>query len=107
MSLENVKAFYDRMATDEDFRNQIQTVTSREDCQRIVLKESYIFTEQEFEEYTAQLLDQDAAESQLKDLDEKELEVVVGGVSQLFRSKWMMLMYGVVQPYGVVIHQDY
>ncbi|NEO62926.1 MAG: Nif11 family protein, partial [Moorea sp. SIO4G2] len=32
MSLENVKAFYERLGTDQAFRAQIQGVNSKDEC---------------------------------------------------------------------------
>lgn len=32
MSLENVQAFYQRLATDETFRTQLQQVNSKDEC---------------------------------------------------------------------------
>ncbi|MCU0536123.1 MAG: Nif11-like leader peptide family natural product precursor [Hydrococcus sp. Prado102] len=79
MSLENVKAFYQRLANDEAFRSQIQDVKSKEECSQIVKTAGYIFTQQEFEDYTGQLLETQPSDSDIQDLSEKELEVVVGG----------------------------
>lgn len=100
MSLTNVKAFYQRLANDEAFRSQIQNVKSKEECSQIVRAAGYNFTQQEYEEYTAQLLESDTGDSELKDLSEQELEAVFGGASFLFEL-WpgnKHLMYGVVQP---------
>jgi len=36
MSRENVKAFYERLATDEVFRSQIQKVKTKDECSQIV-----------------------------------------------------------------------
>ncbi|MDZ8086227.1 MAG: Nif11-like leader peptide family natural product precursor [Nostoc sp. DedQUE12b] len=82
MSLKNVQAFYTRLANDEAFRAQIQGVTSKDECSQVVKSAGYDFTQDEFEEYTAQLLESETAESELQDLGEKELEAVVGGLIQ-------------------------
>ncbi|NMG05994.1 Nif11-like leader peptide family natural product precursor [Brasilonema sp. UFV-L1] len=120
MSLENVKAFYQRLATDEAFRTQIQGVRSKDECSQTVKTAGYSFTQEEFEEYTALLLELSAGEDELAELDEKELATIFGGTD-------VQPMYGVVsqpdteyspifkwpytppvyQPmYGVVISQE-
>lgn len=103
MSLTNVKAFYQRLANDEAFRSQIQNVKSKEECSQIVRAAGYNFTQQEYEEYTAQLLDSDSNDNELKDLSEQELEAVFGGASFLLDENKLgpgskHLMYGVVYP---------
>ena len=97
MSLEHVKAFYEQLANDEVFRNQIQGVNSKEECSQIVKAAGYHFTLQEYAEYTAQLLESSTGESELKDLSEKDLAAVFGGLTG--RSKFQ-------QPYGVVQTND-
>lgn len=94
MSRENVKAFYARLASDEAFRTQIQGVKSKAECSQIVKSAGYEFTSEEYEEYTAQLLELNASDNELQDLDEKELEAVFGGASSIL---------GIYQP----IHQEY
>jgi predicted ribosomally synthesized peptide with nif11-like leader len=107
MSLANVKVFYQRLADDEAFRSQIQNVQSKEECSQIVKAAGYNFTPQEYEEYTAQLLDSDSDDSELKDLSEQELEAVFGGATFLIsdessftKDKYRRFypMYGVVFP---------
>ncbi|NEP52831.1 MAG: Nif11-like leader peptide family natural product precursor, partial [Moorea sp. SIO3C2] len=87
MSLENVKAFYERLATDEAFRGQIQGVNSKDECRQIVQGAGYDFTQEEFEDYTGQLLESSAAEDGLRDLDQQELEAVFGGASKVMGIK--------------------
>ncbi|NEP52936.1 MAG: Nif11-like leader peptide family natural product precursor, partial [Moorea sp. SIO3C2] len=67
------------------------------------------FTQEEFEDYTGQLLESSAAEDGLRDLDQQELEAVFGGASQVMGIKGgFQPLYGVVfwppvQPmYGIV-----
>lgn len=100
MSLENVKAFYERLATDEVFRSQIQGVKNKDECSQIVQTAGYDFTQQEFEEYTVQLLESGATDGELMDLNEKELEAVFGGASSIIGKPPRQQIYGVVwQPY--------
>nr|AVH79617.1 Nif11-type precursor [Nostoc sp. PCC 9205] len=96
MSFENVRAFYERLANDEAFRTQIQGVESKEAGLEILQNSGYIFTPDEFEEYTANLLETNAAESELRDLDEQELEAVFGGITSILRFPFPVLLYGVV-----------
>ncbi|MBD2774085.1 Nif11-like leader peptide family natural product precursor [Iningainema tapete] len=97
MSLENVQAFYKRLATDEAFRSQIQGVKSKYECSQIVKGAGYDFTQKEFEEYTEQLLESTVADELLKDLDEKELASVVGGATSVLSEEPVYrAMYGVV-----------
>ncbi|MEH1838994.1 MAG: Nif11-like leader peptide family natural product precursor [Nostoc sp.] len=83
MSLENVQAFYAKLANDEAFRTQIQGVKSKEECSQKVKAAGYNFTQDEFEEYTTQLLESTAGDDELKDLNEEELEAVFGGASSI------------------------
>ena len=90
MSLESVEAFYERLAKDADFNTQIQSVKSKEECSQIVQTAGYDFTQQEFEEYTTILLDLNPSEGDLRDVDEKELAAVYGGLQ-------VVPLYGVVR----------
>jgi predicted ribosomally synthesized peptide with nif11-like leader len=111
MSLEKVKAFYERLATDEVFRSQIQNVKNKNECSQIVKNAGYDFTQQEFEEYTVQLLESGATDGELMDLNEKELEAVFGGASSVIGKLPIQPMYGVVWPpyqpmYGIIRIDD-
>nr|AVH79666.1 Nif11-type precursor [Desmonostoc muscorum PCC 7121] len=118
MSFENVRAFYEKLVSDEAFRSQMQQVESKDECSRLVKEAGYDFTPEEFEEYTAQLLESNPDDGEIRDLNDQELETVFGGVSSLIGSKPIYQpMYGVifwppekwppVQPlYGVVLSQD-
>lgn len=91
MSLEQTKAFYQRIATDETFRTQFQEIESQEQFYHLAKTEGYDFTKQEFEDYTCQLLESENLDDEVKDLNEQELASVLGGFSgQIPR----MLMYG-------------
>jgi predicted ribosomally synthesized peptide with nif11-like leader len=110
MSLENVKAFYERLATDEVFSSQIQNVKNKDECSQIVKNAGYDFTQQEFEEYTVQLLESGATDGELMDLNEKELEAVFGGASSVI-GKLPIQPIGVVWPpyqpmYGIIRIDD-
>lgn len=116
MSLQNVKSFYKRLASDETFRTQLQAVKSKDECSQIVKNAGYDFTSKEFEEYTAQLLESKSGNDEITDLDEmtdlneKELDAVFGGAWSIVGKPIIHPMYGVIwgpidiQPmYGIVI----
>ncbi|QIR37098.1 Nif11-like leader peptide family natural product precursor [Tolypothrix sp. PCC 7910] len=97
MSLENVRAFYERLASDEAFRVQIQGVESKDVGRELLQNSGFDFTQSEFEEYTEQLLAKSASNDDLKDLNEQELEAVFGGaIPVIFPGGLPILMYGVV-----------
>lgn len=77
MYLENVRAFYKNLANDESFHSAIQNVNSKHECIQIVRAAGYDFSQEEFEQYTAQLLN--LSKEEIKDLDVKEMAMVVGG----------------------------
>jgi predicted ribosomally synthesized peptide with nif11-like leader len=80
MSAQNVKAFYEKLSQDEVFYNQIKNVKSKEDCNRIVKAAGYDFTHEEFDSYTAQLLEKDTSiGNDVERIGERELEAVYGG----------------------------
>ncbi|MEO1376827.1 MAG: Nif11-like leader peptide family natural product precursor [Cyanobacteria bacterium J06635_10] len=117
MSLQNVKSFYKRLASDETFRTQLQAVKSKDECSQIVKNAGYDFTSKELEEYTAQLLESKSGNDEITDLDEmtdlneKELDAVFGGAWSIVGRPIIHPMYGVIvrpwptpQPmYGIVI----
>ncbi|AVZ29577.1 Nif11-like leader peptide family natural product precursor [Nodularia spumigena] len=109
MSFENVRAFYERLANDEAFRAEIQAVESQEAGQEILTNSGYDFTPEEFEKYTANLLETNVSEDGLRDLDEKELDAVFGGVTSLW-FQWFfpprIQIYGSVQAmYGSIVSE--
>lgn len=98
MSIEHVKAFYNRLTEDEEFRIQLQNVSSKEECKQIVQAAGYYFTQEELEGHTAELLESDEAENQLQDLGEKELAAVFGGaIYPIYQ-----LLYGVIYPWWLL-----
>ncbi|MBW4615628.1 MAG: Nif11-like leader peptide family natural product precursor [Desmonostoc vinosum HA7617-LM4] len=96
MSLENVRAFYERLVNDEAFRTQVQSVTNPHEGSQIVKEAGYDFTQEEFEEYTTQILESNAGEGELRDVDEAELETVVGGATAALAGIFprLILIYG-------------
>ncbi|MEA5535813.1 Nif11-like leader peptide family natural product precursor [Crocosphaera sp. XPORK-15E] len=81
MSLENVRAFYERLAQDETFRSELQELKNQGECSQFVQEAGYNFTKEEFENYTSELLESSLDEGELKDLNEREMELVFGGAS--------------------------
>ncbi|VEP18562.1 Nif11-like leader peptide family natural product [Hyella patelloides LEGE 07179] len=86
MSQEQVKAIYKRLAQDEVFKAQIEGAESPQECSQIIREAGYDFTQEEFEAFTAQLLDSSDAENSFEGLSEKTLEAVfgVGGSAQVY-----------------------
>ena len=95
MSKKDVKAFYERLGKDETFKAHIEGAESKQKCSQIVREAGYDFTQKEFEEFTAQLLDSNA--ENLGELGETELEVAVGGTDAFFQDKRI----NPAQPYGL------
>lgn len=96
MSLENVRAFYERLASDETFHAQIKSLKTKDECSQVVKKAGYDFTQKEFTEFTVQLLESTIAEDGFRDLNEKELSAVFGGLKSFASLQ-------AVPPYGVVV----
>jgi predicted ribosomally synthesized peptide with nif11-like leader len=94
MAIEQVKAFYERLSSDQSFYRQLKSTTSKAECKQVVKLAGYSFTDAEFEDYTAQLLGSETPGDRLDSLNERELEGVLGGAS--------IFMQGSVQvsPYG-------
>jgi predicted ribosomally synthesized peptide with nif11-like leader len=92
MSLDNVKLFYERLYTDTAFNATIQSIESKEACSSFVKAEGFEFTQQEFEDYTAELLEEN---SELRSVDERELELIAGGISRVLKSpRDLGMVYG-------------
>lgn len=101
MTIENVKAFYERIANDEAFRVQINSAQSKKECSQIALAGGYDFTQEEFEEFTEQLLGSVSADNTLDELSERELEATVGGAAGAilgFKYLSSQQKYGSVRP---------
>jgi predicted ribosomally synthesized peptide with nif11-like leader len=79
MSIQHVKAFYEKLSKDEAFCDQIKNAKSKEDCSHITKAAGYHFTRQELEDYTAQLLENDISNDTSLEIGERELEAVHGG----------------------------
>jgi predicted ribosomally synthesized peptide with nif11-like leader len=86
MSLENVKAFYKRLTSDKAFRTQIELAANKSKCSQIVSAAGYNFTQEEFEEFTSELIEADVSNNQFQELNEQELEAVMGGVTSVLGS---------------------
>jgi predicted ribosomally synthesized peptide with nif11-like leader len=75
MSVENAKAFYRRMVSDETFRIQYQNATTEGDRQKLLFAEGYSFTTEEWETANAEI-----SESSQGEISDAELEAVSGGL---------------------------
>ena len=92
MSLENVQAFYERIAHDKEFLAELQATQTQEEGRKILVEAGYDFTTEELEEYTSQALEStDAEYNVLEDLNEEQLATVFGGLG-----RQMQPMYGVI-----------
>lgn len=90
MSIESARAFYDRVATDEAFKKQLQNAASDDERRANIRAAGYDFTPEDWEVVIDQL-------RQLHDreLSEAELEAVAGGV---LPNLPMVAVYGPVFP---------
>jgi predicted ribosomally synthesized peptide with nif11-like leader len=73
MAIEQVKAFYNRLAADPTFYTQLESTANKAECQQVVRLAGYHFTETEFEDYTAQLLNTEKEIDRLESLDKKRI----------------------------------
>ncbi|MEN9518374.1 MAG: hypothetical protein RLZZ381_962 [Cyanobacteriota bacterium] len=80
MSIANVKAFYQRVADDSAFSERLKNSKSKNECSQIAKEAGYDFTREEYEEFTAQLLELKTTDSEFRELDREELAVVFGGM---------------------------
>ncbi len=74
MSIENARAFYERVATDEAFREQLRNVANDEQGQNIIQEAGYDFTPEDWNMMSEQL-----SQSNESELSDAELEAVAGG----------------------------
>jgi predicted ribosomally synthesized peptide with nif11-like leader len=93
MSIENVKAFYQRVANDSAFSERLKNSKSKNECSQIAKEAGYDFTREEYEEFTAQLLELKTIDSEFRELDREELAVIFGG---MIGTKYMSQL----PPYG-------
>ncbi len=94
MAIEQVKAFYNRLAADPTFYTQLESTANKAECQQVVRLAGYHFTETEFEDYTAQLLNTEKEIDRLESLGEKELAAVLGGAAVFTKSSVGLPPYG-------------
>jgi predicted ribosomally synthesized peptide with nif11-like leader len=87
MSIENAKAFYQRMTEDIDFRTPFEEASIKEERQQLIQDAGYDFTADEWQEAVAEIQASDFNE----ELQEEELEAIAGGVQAV-------ALYGVIWP---------
>jgi predicted ribosomally synthesized peptide with nif11-like leader len=93
MSHQHVKAFYEKLSQDEAFRDKIKNVSSKEECSQIVKAAGFDFTQQEFEDYTAQILEKNPDhDDDFVEIGERELAAVHGGF--MYRSGFINIYGG-------------
>lgn len=78
MSVESARAFYERAATDEAFKEQLRDAASDDERRATIRTAGYDFTPEEWEVVIDQL-----REINDRELSEAELETVAGGVLPL------------------------
>ena len=84
MSLENVQAFYKRIADAQEFLAQLQATKTQEQGKKILAEAGYEFSTEELEEYTSQMLEStDGENNVLEEMNEEQLAAVVGGLSRI------------------------
>jgi predicted ribosomally synthesized peptide with nif11-like leader len=94
MAIEQVKSFYESLSSDQIFYEQLQSTTSKIECKQVAVSAGYSFTDAEFEDYTAFLLDPTGSEDYLESLDERELAAVLGGANSFVRGSSPLPPYG-------------
>jgi predicted ribosomally synthesized peptide with nif11-like leader len=87
MTIENAKAFYQRMTEDSDFRTPFESASTKEERQQLIKDAGYDFTA---DEWQAAVTEIQAADSN-EELQEEELEAIAGGVQAV-------ALYGVIWP---------
>jgi len=101
MSLQNVQAFYERIAEDREFLAQLQATQTQEEGKKILAEAGYDFTSEELEEYTSQMLEStDPENNMFEELNEEQMAAVVGGLSKIsfIPEDWFFIaqpMYGI------------
>ena len=84
MSLENVQAFYERIADDQEFLAQLQATQTQEEGKKILAEAGYEFSTEELEEYTSQMLESTDGENNVfEEMNEEQLAAVVGGLARI------------------------
>jgi predicted ribosomally synthesized peptide with nif11-like leader len=76
MSIENAKAFYQRITTDESFRIQLHSIAN-EERKTFIQSAGYDFTSEEWKMATAEIMETEEFDGEINDT---ELEEVAGGV---------------------------
>ena len=83
MSLENVQAFYERIADDREFLAELQASQTEEEGKKILAEAGYDFTTEELEEYTSQMLEStDSENNMFEELNEEQMAGVVAGLAK-------------------------
>jgi predicted ribosomally synthesized peptide with nif11-like leader len=94
MTIEQVKSFYERLSSDQDFYIQLQSTHSKAECKQIVKLAGYSFTDAEFEDYTARLLSTKTQGNYLESLNTRELQAILGGASAFIQTSIPIPPYG-------------
>jgi predicted ribosomally synthesized peptide with nif11-like leader len=76
MSIENAKAFYQRMTEDSEFRTPFEEASAKDERQQLIKDAGYDFTAEEWQDAVAEIQAADSNE----ELQEEELEAIAGGI---------------------------
>jgi predicted ribosomally synthesized peptide with nif11-like leader len=88
MSIENAKAFFQRMTEDVELRTIFESASTLEECQQLIQDIGYLFTADEWQAAMKEI----QADASSEELKEEELEAIAGGASRAVAD------YGSVSP---------
>jgi predicted ribosomally synthesized peptide with nif11-like leader len=75
MSIENAKAFFQRMNEDLELRTIFESASTLEECQQLIQDIGYLFTADEWQAAMKEI----QADASSEELKEEELEAIAGG----------------------------
>ncbi|MDJ0692179.1 MAG: Nif11-like leader peptide family natural product precursor [Xenococcaceae cyanobacterium MO_188.B32] len=85
MSIENAKAFYNRMIEEKSFRTSLEAAPNSEERHRLIQDAGYDFTEEEWQRAIIEIQSSNADE----EINEEELEAIAGGrFNVIYGSPW-------------------
>ncbi|MEN9518068.1 MAG: hypothetical protein RLZZ381_656 [Cyanobacteriota bacterium] len=90
MSIENAKAFYQRMTEDVELRTIFESLSTLEEYQQLIQDTGYLFTTDEWQAAVVEI----QADVFNQELKEEELEAITGGAS----NRGGVAKYGSVSP---------
>jgi predicted ribosomally synthesized peptide with nif11-like leader len=97
MSIENARAFYQRMTEDNNFRSPFETASTKEEKQQLIKNAGYEFT---VDEWQAAMKELEVA-NDTEELSEADLEAIAGGKNNGIiglPGTGAVALYGVILP---------